>query len=260
MKNNILITDIDRVVFVGKKEYPETKTNFQSILTCHELIFHFSGRATVYFDKKVLHTQPNTIRFLPKGTYERYDIERHESGECIDVFFDSQVPFSQEAFIQKISINAQVGNLFKKLFAVWVGKGDGYYCESMSILYKIFAELQKENYIPQKQYLAIKPALEYIDEHFLDRKISIDFLAEHCGVSTSYLKKLFVKKFGMTPIKYIIQRKINYACDFLKSEQYSITQVALMCGYEDVYFFSRQFKEYMGISPSGFIKKYKSSK
>lgn len=260
MNHNILITNIHRVVYVGKNEYSERRTDFQATLPHHELIFHFSGRATVYFDDKVLHTQPDNIRFLPKGTYKRYRVERHGFGECIFVCFDSNEPFSEEAFVLKISNNAQIGSLFKKLFAVWVGQEKGYYCESMSILYKIFAELQKENYIPQNQYLTIKPALEYIDEHFLEGKISVQFLAELCGVSISYLKKLFVKKFGITPTKYIIQRKINYACDLLKYEQYTITQTALMCGYDDVYFFSRQFKEYMGISPSGFIKKYKSSK
>lgn len=153
---------------------------------------------TVYFDNKVLHCDANTIRFLPQGNSKEYRVIRRQAGECIDVFFDSAKPFSQEAFAHKIVNNVQIGILFKKLFSVWVGKGDGYYLESLSILYKIFAELQKENYIPQKQYLTIKPALEYIDEHFLKGKISITFLAELCGISTSYLKKLFVKKFGIT--------------------------------------------------------------
>ncbi len=39
-----------------------------------------------------------------------------------------------------------------------------------------------------------------------------------------------------------------------------IIRVSQICGYGNVYFFSRQFKENMGISPSEFIKKYKSSK
>ena len=112
--------------------------------------------------------------------------------------------------------------------------------------------MEKENYIPEKQYHLLKPALEYIDLHFLDNKISIDLLAELCGISTSYLKKLFLKKFGMPPVKYIIHLKINYACDLLRSGRYDITQTAAMCGYRDIYYFSRQFKEYAGVSPSAF--------
>ena len=120
--------------------------------------------------------------------------------------------------------------------------------------------MQKKNYIPQNQYDLIKPAIEYVEENFLVNKISIPFLADRCGISEAYLKKLFIKKFGMSPIKYIIRLKINHACDLLRSKQYSITQVSELCGYENVYYFSRQFKEYVGTSPSVFIEKYISSK
>ena len=141
-----------------------------------------------------------------------------------------------------------------------MAKDEGYYFECISLLYGIFAELQKQNYIPENQYRAIQPAIAYIHEHFRDGKIAVDTLAACCGISPSYLKKLFIKKFGMPPLKYSISLKINYACDLLQSGLYSIRQVAEHCGYTDIYFFSRQFKEYMGISPSAFIEKYKSSK
>ncbi|MDD6564137.1 MAG: AraC family transcriptional regulator [Clostridiales bacterium] len=39
-----------------------------------------------------------------------------------------------------------------------------------------------------------------------------------------------------------------------------MTQVANLCGYEDVYYFSRQFKNYVGVTPSAFEQRYKSSK
>ena len=120
--------------------------------------------------------------------------------------------------------------------------------------------MQKEIYIPEKQYKAIKPAIEYITENFLKDKISVTELAKLCNISEPYLKKLFIKKFGVSPIKYIVQLKINYACDLLKSKRYTILQVAVNCGYSSISFFSRQSKEYVGISPTQFIDKYKSSK
>jgi AraC-like DNA-binding protein len=64
----------------------------------------------------------------------------------------------------------------------------------------------------------------------------------------------------MPPSKYIIQMKINFATELLRSGLYSITQIADMCGYETPYFFSRQFKEYVGLSPTDFAEKFKVSK
>ena len=260
MNQNFIITGINRVVLIGKNEYPKGKIRFNGHLFNNELIYHFSGKSTVHFNGKLLDVGENTIRFLPKGENKEYIVEEEELGECIDVCFDTNIPLSNEAFTIKIRENTTIGSLFKKIFAIWVSKNDGYYFECISLLYKIFAELQKKNYIPQNQYNLIKPAIEYIEENFLGRKISVPYLADKCGISEVYLKKLFIKKFGIPPTKYAIQLKINHACDLLRSECYSITQVANLCGYEDIYYFSRQFKNYVGVTPSAFEQRYKSSK
>lgn len=260
MNQDFLVTGIRRVILVDKDEYKERKLSFHDDLRSNELIFHFSGQSTVHFNGTVLETGENTIRFLPKGKNIEYTVLRKRPGDCIDVYFDTDRPISETAFVLKCQKGEAIGSLFKKLFSLWVAKDDGYYFECISLLYKIFAELQKQNYIPENQHRAIKPAIDYINEHFRGDKISVDELAADCGISTSYLKKLFLKKFGMPPSKYIISMKINYACDLLQSGLYNVTQAAERCGYTDISFFSRQFKAYMGISPAAFIEKYKSSK
>ena len=260
MEEKFVIMEIKRIVMVGKNEYSEPMLSFGHTLNYNELIFHFSGQSTVYFNDKVMKTEENTIRFLPKGRNTQYIVEHWDRGDCMDVFFDTDRPIAKDAFVMKCSRSTAVANLFKKIFSVWVAKDEGYYFECISLLYRIFAELQKQNYIPENQYRAIQPAIDYIQKHFRYGKISVDELAARCGISTSYLKKLFIKKFGIPPSKYMISLKINYACDLLQSGLYNITQTAEHCGYADIYFFSRQFKEYRGISPSAFIEKYKSSK
>lgn len=260
MNNKFAITDIKRVILVGKDEYKETVTTFKHNLCSNELIFKLSGESTVFFNGKQLDVKKDTIRFLPQGEIHEYIVKRKEHGECIDIFFNTDIPVTNEAFVLKLNQSEKIKSLFKKIFSVWVAKGDGYYFECVSIIYKIFAELQKKNYIPESQFNSIKPAIDYIEKHFLDKKITAEELTLCCTISYPYIKKLFIKKFGVPPIKYSIQLKINYACDLLKSEVYTISQISEICGYNDIYFFSRQFKEYTGLSPTDFINKYKSSK
>lgn len=260
MENDFIITKIERVIWVGKTEYLERKTSFKGALGSAELIFHFSGTCEVRFNEKTFLCTPNTIRFLPKGEHNGYTVLREDYGDCIDIFFQSNIPLSKEAFIQKAHNSVLIAQLFKKIFSVWVAKNDGYYFECISLLYKILSELQKQNYISTKQYNYIKPALEYINGHFCEDKISVEHLAELCNISPSYLKKLFLKKFGLSPVKYIIQMKINYACDLLKSNLYTVNQIATQCGYENCGYFSRQFKSTVGITPTTFANKYKSAK
>lgn len=260
MNNNFIIIGISRIILVDKNEYLEKTTRFCHRLNNNELIFHFSGASTVTFNGKTHFCEANSVRFLPKGENREYTVTREEYGDCIDVFFETDVPISEDMFCCTIKNADTVKALFKKIFSVWVGKQEGYYFESISLLYKIFAEIQRQDYISGEQYRLIKPAMDYIEESFLNSKISIAFLSQLCGISDSYLKKIFIKKFGVPPVKYIIQLKINYATDLLRSNLYSLEQIAQMCGYDSYYYFSRQFKSYVGISPKSFAEKYKSSK
>ena len=258
MNDDFQITKIYQIVFVHKEKYANKKLKFNNFLHCNELIFHFSGSASVYFGNTVIKTEKNTIRFLPKGKTSRYEVVRDTIGECIDVFFDSDKPISSDAFAINASNKEHIGLLFKKMFSAWVGKEDGYYFECVSLLYKIFSELQKRNYLSYELYKKIKPAVEEINNNFLSKDLRSGYLASICGISESYLKKLFNKKFGLPPKKYIIQKKINYACELLILDRYSINQIAELCNFSDVYYFSKQFKEQMGVSPTEFIKKHKS--
>ena len=253
-----MVTKINQVILVGKEKYSDKKLKFNNTLCCNELIFHYSGDATVYFGDCVLKTSKNVIRFLPKCTVSKYEVERDVCGECIDVFFESDKPVSLSAFTMDVNSKEHIGLLFKKLFSVWVGKDDGYYYESLSLLYKIISEMQKRNYIPYEQYLKIKPAVDEINKDFLNKNLNSNYLASICGISESYLKRLFKEKFGLPPKKYIIQKKMNYACELLLLGRYTINQIADMCNFSDVYFFSKQFKEQIGITPSQYIKKHKS--
>ncbi len=260
MEKNFIITGIKRIIYVGEEEYKEKITRFTMESISNELIFNISGQYTVYFNGKALTGRPNTVRFLPDGPVTEYVVDREVNGACIDIVFTADRSISEEAFITAPILNQKLPALFKKAFSIWVAKGEGYNFECISLLYKIFAELQKENYLPDSDYRKIEPAVTYINESFLSGKLSAEELARMCGISYSYLKRLFIKRFGMPPKKYAISLKINLACDLLRSEMYTVSRVAEMSGYDDVYFFSRQFKEYVGISPTAFVKKFKSSK
>ena len=252
MNKNFTVTDINSVLFVKKDSFKGSRVIFNSDAFSNELIFNLSGKSTVKFNGKTLICEENSIRFLPEGNVWEYVVDREKIGECIDIFFSTNVPISNESFVLKSDNAAELKILFKKIFSVWVAKNEGYRFECMSILYKILAMLEKNNYIAEKQYKIIYPALKYIEENFLNGKISVSYLADICSVSESYMKKLFVKKFGVPPVKYIIQLKMNYARDLLEREEYTVTDIAQICGYDNLGFFSRQFKDYTGITPTKF--------
>ena len=261
MNNSLIVYDINRIILVSKHEYPENRTVFSSKeLYYHELIYHFSGTSTVFFNNERLMIKPNVIRFLPKGDCNKYVVERSEGGECIDICFSSNLPLSDKAFVFEVQ-NEKIATLFKKIFSRWVQKSEGYYLECISILYKILAEMQKKTYLPENLFEKIKPAIDFIQHNFLSQDtITAEKLVSLCGISYSYIKRIFALKFNISPKRYILQLKMNYACDLLRHGEHTISQISEICGYSDIYTFSHQFKTEFGLSPTDFIKKYKSSK
>ena len=260
MNQDFTITHIERIIFVDVHEYPEPKTSFNHDARFNELIFTLSGRRTVHFNGLELEDTPNSIRFIPQGPVFEYVVERQEPGPCIDIFFSTDRPVAPRSFVQELGENSKLASLFQTIFSTWVAREESYRFTCMSLLYSILTEMNRSAYISQGQYGRIKPVADYINRNFLSQSITSQTLESVSQVSYSYLKRLFTAHYGLSPRKYIIQLRLNHACDLLRLERYKVAQIAELCNFSDIYFFSRQFKEYVGITPTQFVKKYRSSK
>lgn len=72
-----------------------------------------------------------------------------------------------------------------------------------------------------------------------------------------YLRKLFKKEIGMSPLEYLTSLRMKSAEKLLTAmwtNEYSVTEIAQMCGYDDSLYFSRVFKKHFGCSPTSFAK------
>lgn len=95
----------------------------------------------------------------------------------------------------------------------------------------------------------LSPALEIIEKSYYETGLTLDDLAQSCNISKSYLHKLFLKEFQMTPFQYITQIRMKQAKTLLL-EMYPVGEVASMVGYSDIYQFSRAFKRLYKCSPN----------
>ena len=257
--DRFIVTSIERIILIGSDEYKENITNFTGKLSSNELIFHLSGKSTIRFNGKVFDIKSDTLRFLPMGENSEYIVDREVHGECIDIFFKSDIELS-EAFIADFSNKNNIRAMFGNIFSVWNSKTNGYYFKCMSMLYEIIAEIKKSHYCPNSKSKMIEPAVEYISAKYTEKNIRIGHLAKICGISTSYLQRLFLERFSLTPKKYIIKLKIEKASELLSSGYYSVSKIAEILQYENVYYFSKAFKNETGISPAEYMMKCKSSK
>lgn len=90
----------------------------------------------------------------------------------------------------------------------------------------------------------------YFEDHYAE-KISLDQIAENMYLSPFYISKIFKSETGDTPIRHLINIRLERAMELLQAGfPGSIKEVAEQVGYEDAYHFSKLFKKRYGIPPS----------
>lgn len=136
---------------------------------------------------------------------------------------------------------------------------------AMQILLLILRELEEPENVEQQNVRqcsfdsvnrkhVVEKIIDYFEDHYAD-KISLDQIAENMYLSPFYISRIFKAETGDTPIRYLINIRLEHAWDILKEKkELSIQEVAACVGYDDAYHFSKLFKKKFGVSPSG-VKK-----
>lgn len=79
-------------------------------------------------------------------------------------------------------------------------------------------------------------------------------IAAITGFAPAYVNRLFRKQTGLSIKQYGTKVKMERALHLMAETSVNVTQAALTLGYSDVYYFSKQFKQYFGVSPSAYRK------
>lgn len=94
----------------------------------------------------------------------------------------------------------------------------------------------------------IKEALTFIEQNF-QNDISIEDIADSCGLNRSYFGKIFHNSIGKSPQEFLINYRMTKAAELLKLTSLSIADIGNAVGYPNQLHFSRAFKKIYGISP-----------
>lgn len=102
----------------------------------------------------------------------------------------------------------------------------------------------------------IELASHYILEN-LDKKITVNELANILGYSASHLSAIFRRDISSSPTEYINAIKIREGCRLLDFTDMKINQIGPKVGINDSYYFTRLFTRIMGVSPTEYRRQKK---
>ena len=91
-------------------------------------------------------------------------------------------------------------------------------------------------------------------------KMAVASLAGEFGYSTDYFSHIFKKAFGVSPQRYIINKRILSAKHLLLTSEKNVSEIALSCGFNDALYFTRIFSKEVGVSPTTFRERLKVKK
>ncbi len=164
--------------------------------------------------------------------------------------------FSEENRLIKIVNNVRIMRAVQRIVNELKLKGRHY--QYLVVMY--YAELlvlidryMDESYLPICTNESLKKAISYIRLNY-HNDLTITDVAEYAGVSERYLRKLFAQHLNLSPLDYLNQIRINKSIELLRNTEMSVKEICFVCGFKSPQYFSRVFKQQMGITPREVVK------
>lgn len=233
------------------KPYPIFRT--QNFYTWH---FVLSGEGTLEINDNIYSVKTGDIFFIPPNIKMRYYPDKDNpweyvwfalSGkECIE--HAKIFGFTDENPVLTVDEFFKIKQILKETIDGLHQKSIDYFA-LLSAYYKILDI--GANKIDNNYALNIK---QFIDANFSLPDFSIEKLCKEIGMSHSKVLRVYKKEQKTTVIKYLIEKRISFACKLLENTNLSVKEVALSSGFSDELHFMKTFKKMKGISALNYRK------
>lgn len=173
--------------------------------------------------------------------------------------FITPIVRSRLRFVNRIENDSVVKNSLDELIAELERKEFAYELSVKACLYRLLAAMLRNHVaerMPEEELAArirqlkrLEPALRHIEEHYAER-LDVETLAALTGMSRFHFSRVFKALTSRSITDYINSVRIGRCEQDLRDTAKSISEIALEHGFSDIYYFSRLFKRYRGVTPS----------
>ena len=237
------------------------------ILDNHLLIYCTKGSGIIQIANDLVPFSQNQFCIIPQGFI--FKIQTNDTDPSI--FFTCKFNGEKTKIMEKEftvvrdlipSVNNMVANrtmLFDELFNnLTKGFHDANYhyinlCFGHLLATFLYASRTSDD-LMEEQNPGITKAIHFMEQN-LDKKLSLEQIAEEAGYSSSYFISVFSKKTSYSPLSYFSHLKINRACEYLDFSKLKIKEISYALGYTDPYYFSKDFQKKIGLSPRSYRKR-----
>lgn len=237
------------ISYVGK--HARTWTVSRHLHRDWELIYCTGGSGRLVFDSRTLEYGPDDVAVIPP--MEPHANVSEEGFTNIHMNLTEAALGYPEPLVVRAGSNGFLLDAFTAAFY--------YYSESeagralLPIYGQLIVELLAQHQPGRRRSGAVQQIEDDILQHYPDCAYDLNAYLSTLPFSTEYLKKLFKKETGLTPLQYLTEKRLENAANTLASYwgRGNVSETARLCGFSDPLYFSRLFKRKYGVSPRSYL-------
>lgn len=214
------------------------------------LSYRYSGESVLQSAAGKVNPTPHSITLVPADM----DYVRIGEQEVLTaIHFHTNKPIASKIGLFHPSDYTEYEKYFARILRLWQQKDTAYRLKCGEYLMRIFAMICREEeagIVRGKENLAA----QLIERNLSNADFNISELSKQVGVSEAYLRKKFNETYGMPPIAYLVEKRMEKAVHLIEADCFTVSEIAARCGYENEKYFSTAFKKRYNISPSRYLR------
>ena len=269
-------SNIFNISIIGYEECQKDKRKISLNKNCY--IFHFviKGKGYLKIQKnEYIPIYKNSCFLIEPGQQAKYHQDKDNpwtyfwieiNGKNIEKFVNL-LAFKNNNNVINIPNIKDIKNCFFDVFNQDL-YGQNILSENLriqSLTLKIFSDLfsntinhnlEKNEKMLSKTEEQANAIIKYINYNYTSPNLSVKNLANMFYFNSSYLNRLIKKYTGLSPKKLIIKLRMERSLVLMKKKTMTISEISFKIGYKNQFYFSKEFKEYYGVSPSEYITRH----
>lgn len=247
-----------RLLYVTCAQYSPEWASAPHIHTCAELFFVTGGSGSLQMQQEIMPAVAGDMIFVNAGVPHTERSQAEDPMEYVVLGVEGMEDHSDpggygviHGFAGQRQVAACLDLLLQEVSA---GQAvDAALCQSLlRVLLRLLLRQQQSVLLPvsgapkaSRECAAVR---RYIDHHFKE-SITLDQLAAAAHLNKFYLSHSFQREYGVSPIRYLVMRRIQESRFLLSETDHSLSHIAQVLGFSSPSYFSQCFRRVEGVSP-----------
>ena len=239
-----------------------------------ELITVIEGGVDFYIGSDLYQMKPGDVLVIPPYAVHRSVFQPGTYHECIcfdaSILWDESLRRNLEKGVLTVNshvnadfaVRSTVYDCTRAAFAAYEKRQPGRELEAIGNLSVAFGRLCASSFFVRTESVDleqdfVRNVLEYVKAHYSEQ-ITSTTVANFLHINNSYFCRIFKSSFGCCFTEYLTSFRIEQAKMLLNMTKHSMSSIAIKCGFNGFSYFSKTFREKVGISPSKYRTREKN--